>query len=350
MSDDTIRVLIWGATGYAGGELLRIIARHPHMKAVGCVSRSKAGITIGSIHPHLRHVYRDEVFITPEEGAVREAELVFLALPHRASAAEAKKRLEAGQKVVDLSADFRLRDPKEYERWYGVEHPCPEYLSEAVYGLPELHRQEMAGARLISGVGCNATATITALLPFARAGLIEDVRVECRVGSSEGGANAGEGSSHSLRSRTLRMITPFVHRHMAEVVQELGVPEKAMTMGETAVELVRGIQCLAHLKLSRQVKEADIWKLYRAAWANEPFISCTPARPAHLRIPDPRFVLGSNRVLTGFALAEDGRRVIAASAIDNLMKGAAGSAVQCANLMFGLDETCGLDMMPVYPA
>ena len=350
MSDDAIRVLIWGATGFAGGELLRITARHPSMKVVGCVSRSKAGMTVGSVHPHLRHVYRDEVFISPEDGAGREADLAFLALPHRASALEAKRRLEAGQKVVDLSADYRLHDPREYERWYGVEHPCQEYLAEAVYGLPELHRKEISAARLVSGVGCNATAAIAALLPFARAGLIEDARVECRVGSSEGGANAGEGSSHSLRSRTLRMVTPFVHRHMAEVVQELGIPETAITMGETAVELVRGIQCLAHLKLSRPVREADIWKLYRAAWAGEPFVSCTPARPAHLRIPDPRFVLGSNRVLTGFALAEDGLRVIAASAIDNLMKGAAGSAVQCANLMFGLDETCGLDMMPVYPA
>ena len=350
MRDSKIRALIWGATGYAGGELLRIIARHPLMSVAGCVSRSKAGMTIGSVHPHLRHVFKDNLFISPEEGCQVDAELVFLALPHRASAPEAKKHLEAGRKVVDLSADFRLHSAEEYERWYGVEHPCREYLSEAVYGLPELHRHEIAGARLVSGVGCNATAAISALLPFARAGLIDDARVECRVGSSEGGANAGEGSSHSLRSRTLRMITPFVHRHMAEVVQELHIPEEMITMGETAVELVRGIQCLAHLRLSRQVREAEIWKLYREAWTDEPFVSYTPARPAHLRIPDPRFVLGSNRILTGFALADDGRRVIAASAIDNLMKGAAGTAVQCANLMFGLDETCGLDMMPVYPA
>ena len=121
-------------------------------------------------------------------------------------------------------------------------------------------------------------------------------------------------------------------------------------MGVTAVELVRGIQCLAHVKLARRVREADIWKLYRAAWAGEPFVSFTPAKPAHFRIPDPRFVIGSNRVLTGFMLAEDGERMIAASAIDNLMKGAAGSAVQSANIMFGLPETEGLEMMPVYPA
>lgn len=347
---ETIRAVIWGANGFAGGELLRIAACHPAIRVVGCVSRSMAGTSVGAVHHHLRHVYGDMTFISPDDAAQIEADAAFLALPHRASAEEAKRRLEAGQRVIDLSADFRLRSAEDYNRWYGVEHPCAELLDEAVYGLPELHRAEMANARIVSGVGCNATAAITALLPFARAGLIEEARIECRVGSSEGGASGGEGSAHSLRSRALRVVAPFVHRHMAELVQELGLPEERVTMGITAVELVRGIQCVAHLTLSRQIREADVWKLYRAAWNGEPFVSYTPARPAHLRIPDPRFVIGSNRVLTGFALADDGRRAVAASAIDNLMKGAAGSAVQSANIMFGLDETCGLDMMPVYPA
>ncbi len=345
-----VNVTIWGATGFAGGELLRILARHPFMKVAGCISRSRAGTPVGAVHPHLRHVYGDMNFISPEDGADVRADLSFLALPHRASAEEAKRRLEAEQKVVDLSADFRLHDADNYKRWYGVEHPCSELLGEAVYGLPELHRAEMASARLISGVGCNATASITALLPFARAGLIADARIECRVGSSEGGAGGDEGSMHSLRSRTLRVVSPFAHRHMSELIQELHVPEESITMGITAVELVRGIQCLAHIRLNKKVREADIWKLYRASWSGEPFVSYTPARPAHFRIPDPRFVIGSNRVLTGFALAEDGERVIAASAIDNLMKGAAGSAVQSANIMFGIDESAGLEMMPLYPA
>ncbi len=347
---EQIQAVIWGATGFAGGELLRILARHPHLRAAGAVSRSKAGTPVGAVHPHLRHVYGDMNFISPEEGAGIAADIAFLALPHRASAQEAVRRLDAGQRVVDLSADFRLRTAEAYKEWYSVDHPAPQLLSEAVYGLPELHRAEMAGARLISGVGCNATSVITALLPLTRAGLVEEARIECRVGSSEAGANADEGSAHAMRSRTLRVVSPFVHRHMAEVVQELELPRERFTMGVTAVELVRGIQCIAHVKLARRVREADIWKLYRAAWNDEPFVSFTPAKPAHFRIPDPRFVLGSNRVLTGFMLAEDGERMIAASAIDNLMKGAAGSAVQCANLMFGLPETEGLDMMPVYPA
>ncbi|HPX03229.1 MAG TPA: N-acetyl-gamma-glutamyl-phosphate reductase [Synergistaceae bacterium] len=348
--DRKISVIIWGATGFTGGELLRIIARHPRMEVVGAVSRSKAGTPIGAVHPHLRSAYRDMNFISPEEGGGIDAELVFLALPHKAAAETAQKRISAGQKVVDLSADFRLRSPEEYRRWYETEHPCPELLERAVYGLPELHREEMSGADLISGVGCNATSAVFALLPLAKAGLIENARIECRVGSSEGGAEAKEGSSHSLRSRSLRVVSPFVHRHMAEVVQELGLAEKDISMTVTAVELVRGIQCIAHVTLKERLREADIWKLYRAQWSKEPFVSLSPAKPAHLRIPDPRFVMGSNRVLTGFALAEDGRRAIAASAIDNLLKGAAGSAVQSANIMMGSEETAGLEMMPLYPA
>ncbi len=185
-----IPVIIWGATGFTGGELLRIIARHPYMEIAGAVSRSKAGTPIGAIHPHLRFAYPDVNFISPEEGGNVDARLVFLALPHKAAAETAKKRLSAGQKVVDLSADFRLRDHEQYKRWYETEHPCPELLEGAVYGLPELHRHEMAGAKLISGVGCNATSAIFALLPLAKAGLIESARIECRVGSSEGGAGS----------------------------------------------------------------------------------------------------------------------------------------------------------------
>lgn len=345
-----IRVTVWGATGLTGGELLRVIAAHPRMELAGAISHSSAGTAVGAAHPHLRHVYPETVFISPELGLETAADLAFLALPHRASASRAKTLLELGQKVVDLSADFRLASAEEYLEWYGVSHPCPELLPEAVYGLPELHRAEMAGARLISGVGCNATAAIMALLPIARAGLIEDARIECRVGSSEGGAAGGEGSSHPLRSRVLRVVSPFEHRHMAELIQELRLPRESFTMGVTAVELVRGIQCVAHVKLNSAVREPEIWKLYRAAWGGEKFVSTTPAKPAHLRIPDPRFVMGSNRVSVGFSLAGDGRRMLAASALDNLIKGAAGSAIQSANVMMGLEEASGLEMLPVYPA
>jgi N-acetyl-gamma-glutamyl-phosphate/LysW-gamma-L-alpha-aminoadipyl-6-phosphate reductase len=345
-----IPVTVWGASGFAGGEILRILARHPGMELAAAISRGNAGTAIGAAHPAQRHAYPDQVFVSMDEGFEIDAEAAFLALPHRSSAEVAHRLLERGTKVVDLSADFRLKSAPEYLRWYETEHPCPELLGEAVYGLPELHRDEMKRARLISGVGCNAASAIFALMPAAREGLVEEARIECRVGSSEGGAHGSEGSAHPLRSRALRVVSPFIHRHMAEVTQELAIPEERVTMGVTAVELVRGIQCVAHVTLSRPLREADLWKLYRASWKEERFVSVTPAKPSHLRIPDPRFVLGSNRVLAGFSLAPDGRRLIAASALDNLMKGAAGSAIQSANIMMGLDESAGLDMMPVYPA
>jgi N-acetyl-gamma-glutamyl-phosphate/LysW-gamma-L-alpha-aminoadipyl-6-phosphate reductase len=348
--ESRIPVTVWGATGFTGGELTRLLAGHPNMELRGAVSRSSPGSLLCATHLHLRHVFPETVFISTEQGFETKADLAFLALPHRSSAEVAKKLLEQGVKVVDLSADFRLKNASDYLRWYETEHPCPELLGEAVYGLPELHREAMLDARLISGVGCNAASAIFALLPVVREGLVEDVRIECRVGSSEGGAHGGEGSGHPLRSRALRVVAPFVHRHMAELTQELKIPEDMMTMGVTAVELVRGIQCVAHIRLNKTLREADLWKLYRASWGKERFISVTPAKPAHFRIPDPRFVLGSNRVMTGFALAADGRRLSAASALDNLMKGAAGSAVQSANIMMGLDEGAGLGMMPVYPA
>ena len=199
-------------------------------------------------------------------------------------------------------------------------------------------------------MGCNASCSILGLYPLARAGILGDVRIEVRVGSSEAGATPTLGSHHPYRSRTLRVYEPFRHRHLAEILQELDLSEERVTMTMTAVEMIRGVQMIAQISLSRPVKEAELWKLYRGAYADEPFVSLCPARPSHLRLPDPKLVTGSNRVLTGFSLHEDGTRLVVVCALDNLMKGAAGSAVQSANLLLGLPETEGLGMLPVYPA
>ena len=174
--------------------------------------------------------------------------------------------------------------------------------------------------------------------------------MELRVGSSEAGGAPSQGGHHPYRDRTLRVYEPFRHRHLAEVIQECGLNPSILTMTMTAAPIVRGVQMLAQVRLTSKVKEADIWKAYRAMAAGQPFWFLSPSRPAHLRLPDPRHVLGSNRALTGFSLHEDGERLLVVSALDNLMKGAAGTAVQCANLMMGFDETAGLTMKPVYPA
>jgi N-acetyl-gamma-glutamyl-phosphate/LysW-gamma-L-alpha-aminoadipyl-6-phosphate reductase len=345
-----LKAVVWGASGMAGGEVLRLLAGHPAIELAGAVSRGKAAQPVWTVHPHLRADFPDMAFILPEEALGREADVVFLALPHKASWATIREYRKRGVKVADLSADVRLRDLRMYEEWYGQKHPAPELMEEAVYGLPELHREELKGASLASGVGCNATCAILGLVPLARAGLIADVRMELRVGSSEAGSAPSQGGHHPYRDRTLRVYEPFRHRHLAEVVQECALPESSFTMTMTAAPIVRGAQMLAQVRLARKAGEADIWKAYRAMMGGQPFWAMSPARPAHLRLPDPRLVMGSNRALVGFSLHGDGERLLVVSAIDNLMKGAAGTAVQCANLMLGLDETAGLTMKPVDPA
>lgn len=344
------RVVVWGASGLAGGELLRLLAGHPSFEPVGAVSRQRAGQPIWHVHPHLRASLPELAFVSPEDALGLDVELAFLALPHGTSGPIIESYRARGVRVVDLSADVRLRDASAAQRWYGMTPVGEETRSEAVYGLPELHREELRGASLASGVGCNATATNLALFPLARAGVLQEARVECRVGSSEAGSSASEGSHHPFRSRALRIVEPFRHRHLAEVAQEMEMPEDALSMTVTAVEMVRGVQMMARVVFREPLREADLWKMYRKAFRGQPFLGLCPARPKHLRFPDPRLVMGSNQVLVGFALEADGRTGIVVSAIDNLMKGASGTAVQAANLMMGLEETLGLQMLPVYPA
>jgi len=344
------RIGVWGASGLAGGELLRLLAGHPGAEVAFAVSRSRAGRPIGETHPHLRPAYGDRRFDVPEAAEGREADLVLLAVPHGAAVPLARAALDRGIRVADLSSDFRLRDPEDYPRWYGRLHPAPDLLAEAVYGLPELHREAIRSARLVSGVGCNAAAAILGLAPLVRAGRIAQARIELRVGSSEAGAEPSPGSHHPFRSRALRVVEPFRHRHAAELIQETGLAEERFTFTQTTAEMVRGIQMLAQVDLDRPAREAELRRLYREAYEGEPFVSLCPAAPARLRIPDPQLTLGTNRALTGFALHEDGRRLLLGCALDNLGKGAAGTALQCVNLMLGLEESSGLEALAPYPA
>ncbi|MDR1874545.1 MAG: N-acetyl-gamma-glutamyl-phosphate reductase, partial [Synergistaceae bacterium] len=287
------KAAVWGSNGMAGGEVLRILAGHPNIEVVAAVSRSRATQPVWTVHPHLRPDYPEIAFVPPEAALAIETDVAFLALPHRASWATIREYRKRGAKVADLSADVRLRDMAAYKEWYGQDHPAPELMDEAVYGLPELHREELKHTSLASGVGCNATCAILGLAPLARAGLIADARMELRVGSSEAGAAPSQGGHHPYRDRTLRVYEPFRHRHLAEVVQECALDASVFTMTMTAAPVVRGVQMLAQVRLSRRVKEPELWKVYRAATADQPFWALSPARPAHLRLPDPRLVLGS---------------------------------------------------------
>ncbi len=344
MSTQRVRTSIVGGSGYGGGEVLRLLLDHPHVEVGQVTSRQQAGNFVTSAHPNLRGRTHLE-FVTPDQ--LEKCDVLFLCLPH----GEASKRMEqyAGlaERIVDLSADFRLRDRAVYTKWYGEEHKAAAWLDRFVYGLPELHRERLRGAKCASGVGCNATAVSLALLPLARAGLIKSAVVDLKVGSSEGGNASSPSSHHPERSGAVRSFAPTGHRHQAEVRQELG--EFDLHMSITSVEMVRGVLCTAHVFLTQDLAEKDVWKLYREAYGKEPFVRLVKERTGIHRYPEPKFLAGTNYCDIGFERDADTGRLVVMSAIDNLMKGAAGSAVQCMNLMCGFEERAGLGFSGLHP-
>ncbi len=336
---------IVGGSGFSGGELLRLLAAHPLAQVAQVSSRRLAGDAVSSAHPNLRgHVAVN--FCQPED--IRACDVLFLCMPHGEAATQMDQWRARAPLVVDLSADFRLRSPAAFEAAYGRSHPRPELLPTAVYGLPEVAREALRGASLVSGVGCNATAMILALLPLARAGLIGRAICDIKVGSSEAGADGGAGSHHAVRSRTARTYSASGHRHLAEVRQALGELDVDATV--TSVDMVRGVLCTAHVLPTRRVDLKELWGVYRAAYRGEPFVRLVAERSGLNRFPDPRVLMGSNHADVGFAVDESSWRVVVMCAIDNLMKGAAGSALQSMNVALGLDEAAGLGFPGLHPA
>lgn len=339
-----MKVGIIGAGGYAGGELLRLLLGHPEVGEIVAGSASLAGKPVTTAHPNLRK--RTQLEFVPYDD-VTGCDVLFLSLPnstHRLS--ELRSR---GTVVIDLSSDHRIRDAARYREWYEAEHPHPELLGTAVYGVPELHRAEIAGATLVTGAGCNATASILALLPLARAGLIDPSRpivIECKVGSSEGGREPGEDSHHPERVGVVRSFKPVGHRHTAEIEQELGV---RVQLSVTAVELVRGVLATAHVPVKAGVDDKACWRAYREVYAAEPFVRIVKGRGGIFRYPEPKLLAGSNFADVGFAVDPRGDRVVALCAIDNLVKGAAGNGVQAMNVACGFVETAGLDFPGLHP-
>jgi len=340
-------VSIIGGSGYGGGELLRLLLGHPQVEIKQVTSRSHVGEYVYQIHPNLRK--RTQLkFSDPSQ--LEPVDVLFLAQPHGQAQHNIEHYASLAPKIVDLSADFRLRDAAAYEKWYGEKHVAPEWLSKFVYGLPELHRAELATANYVSGVGCNATASNLALLPLIKSDLIDltvPVIIEIKVGSSESGAEGNAGSQHAERANVIRTFSAFGHRHTAEVIQEMGVKDVSLTM--TAVDLVRGVLATAHAKVKHGVTTKDLWKAYRAVANENPFVRVVKDQRGIYRVPEPKILSGSNYADLGFELDESNRHVVSMCAIDNLMKGASGSAVQCMNLMMGWDESIGLEFAGLHP-
>ena len=337
-------VSIVGGSGYTGGELLRLLLAHPTAEVRQITSRQMAGKPVTIAHPNLRGATKLK-FCHPDE--LEACDVLFLCLPHGTAAQSIAHYATLAGQIVDLSADFRLRDTADYATWYDWEHPTPEWLGRFVYGLPELKREAIRTAAYVSGVGCNATAVTLALLPLARAGLIGQAVVEVKVGSSEGGNTASPATHHPERSGAMRSFAPTGHRHQAEVVQGLGA--FPLHFSATAVEMVRGVLATAHVFPTRPVTEKELWQLFRHAYADEPFVRIVKERHGLYRYPEPKILAGTNFCDVGFALDERTGRIVVLSALDNLMKGAAGTAVQCLNLMRGLDETAGLNFYGLHP-
>jgi [amino group carrier protein]-6-phospho-L-2-aminoadipate/5-phospho-L-glutamate reductase len=342
---------IVGASGYTGGELLRLLLSHPHFDIRQVTSERLDGQFVHFTHPNLRR--RTSLKFVRSE-ALDRVDVLFLCLPHGSAVGRIEPFAALADRIVDLSADFRLRRADDYAKWYGAVHTKPAWLERFVYGLPELHRTEMAGGKCVRGVGCNATATTLAILPLAGAGLIDESRgivCEVKVGSSEGGAAASDASHHPERAGTMRSFAPTGHRHTAEVLQALRLKnvDAAVHLSATAVDNVRGVLATAHVFTRAGVAERDIWKAYRDAYTNEPFVRIVKERAGLYRYPEPKILSGSNYADVGFEFDASAGRIVAMCAIDNLMKGAAGTALQCANLMCGWDETTGLEFTGLHP-
>jgi N-acetyl-gamma-glutamyl-phosphate/LysW-gamma-L-alpha-aminoadipyl-6-phosphate reductase len=345
-----ITVCIVGASGYTGGETLRLLLGHPMVKVLQVTSETNAGKFVYSIHPNLRK--QTDLKFVPSEG-LRRVDLAFLCLPHGMAMHRIQDYLGVAERIIDLSADFRLRDAADYPAWYGHCHANPQFLREAVYGIPELHREKIKNARLVTGAGCLATTAILGLYPLFRQGIvqIENVFIEGKVGSSAAGNKASLATHHPERSGALRSFQPTRHRHTAEIQQELTFEGRRpkIHFSATSTDSVRGILSTAHVLLRESLEEKDIWKLYRQQYSHEPFIRIVKEKTGVYRYPEPKILVGSNYCDIGFELDTIDNRLVVLSALDNLMKGAAGNGVQAMNVMYGWEETTGLAFPGLHP-
>lgn len=349
-----MKVGIMGASGYVGGELLRLLLLHPNVEVTFLTSRQYSGEYIHRVHPNLRGMTKLKFINLNSSKIINSCDLLFMAVPHGTSSKSLPKILETGIRVIDTSADFRLKDPIDYPKWYDWEHPCPELLEEAVYGLPELHRKEIKKAKFVACPGCDAVSAILALAPIIKEDKIEKnkIIVDVKIGSSGAGAKPSLSSHHAERSGVVRPYKPVGHRHTPEIEQELNALAEGVvtiSMSSHAVSMVRGILATCHTFVTSPLTITDVWRSYRGFYQGEPFIRLVRDRKGLFRFPDPKILVGSNYCDIGFEIDNRANRLVVMSAIDNLIKGSAGIAVQNMNIMLGLDERIGLEHPGLHP-
>ncbi len=347
---EKLKVSVVGGSGYAGGELIRLLLFHPYAEIKQVTSESNVGKMISRIHPNLRKISTLKFCSVAE---LEECDLIFLCMPHGHSMKKINEFKNLAPKIIDLSGDFRLKNADDFELWYGHKHTNPELMDDFVYGIPELHRDEMKTANLISSAGCNATTTILGLYPLFKNDLIDltkDIITEVKVGSSEAGNKSNSGSHHPVRSGAVRSFQPTRHRHTAEVIQELSFGrDYNFHFSATSIDMIRGVLATSHVFLKEKLEEKDIWKIYRKEYADEPFMRIVKEREGNYRYPEPKLLIGTNYCDVGFERDPYTNRLVVISSIDNLMKGAAGQALQAFNIMNGFEETLGLEFPGLHP-
>jgi N-acetyl-gamma-glutamyl-phosphate reductase len=342
-----VRVGIVGGTGYTGVELLRLLALHPRVEIVAITSRSEAGVPVADLFPSLRHRV-DLSFTEPDVGRLAECDAVFFATPNGTAMTMAPALLAAGARVIDLAADFRLRDAAEWEDWYGMPHACPDLLTEAVYGLPELNRDRIGEARLVANPGCYPTAVLLGFMPLVETGLVDagSLIADAKSGVSGAGRKASVATLMAECGESFKAYGVPGHRHLPEIRQALGWmagAEVGLTFVPHLLPMIRGIHATLYAGLTGE--PGDLQALFEQRYAGEPFVDVLPAG-SH---PETRTVRGVNHCRMAVHRPQGGDTVVVLSVIDNLTKGAAGQAVQNLNLMFGLSETMGLEGIALLP-
>ncbi|XKH60190.1 N-acetyl-gamma-glutamyl-phosphate reductase [Halomonas sediminis] len=343
-----IKVGIVGGTGYTGVELLRLLAHHRDVSVEVITSRSEAGMKVCDMYPNLRGHYDNLTFSEPDAKRLGAMDAVLFATPHGVAHALAGELLAQGTRVIDLSADFRLRDAEEWARWYDQPHGAPELLQGAVYGLPEMHRERIKSARLIAVPGCYPTAVQLGYLPLLEAGLIDPTQLiaDCKSGVTGAGRGAKVPSLLAEASESMKAYGASGHRHLPEIRQglkDIAGSDTGLTFVPHLTPMIRGIHATLYSQLTAEPE--DLQALFEARYANEPFVDVLPAG-SH---PETRSVKGTNTCRLAVHRPGNGNTVVVLSVIDNLVKGASGQAIQTLNLMFGLDERSGLDAPAVMP-
>jgi N-acetyl-gamma-glutamyl-phosphate/LysW-gamma-L-alpha-aminoadipyl-6-phosphate reductase len=348
-----MKIAVVGGSGYAGGELIRLLLNHPEAEIMCVTSNRFADEYIYTIHPNLRGHTRIKFRPYILDEIIRTCDTVFMATPHGVSKDLIPPLIKAGLKIIDLSADYRLKEPKAYQKWYGWDHPYPSLLDKSVFGLPELHRDEIKGSKLVACSGCMSGASILALAPIVKAGLIDTSKIiiDAKIGSSGGGSEPTPANHHSERFGGLRPYQVTGHRHIAEIAQEIeAFSNTSVKVGFTphSMNISRGILITIHAWTNNLIEDKDVWKVYREMFGNEPFIRFVKSRKGLHQLPDPKNVLGTNFCDIGFMVDNYVNRLVCFSSIDNIVKGAAGQAVQCFNIQNGLEEKAGLNLIGIH--